>query len=365
MGDQNNPGTQTNEATDEAKCRRRYTLAELIAQCNPDAPMTPEEREWVDAPAVGGSYILDCTVSSALDVGALALGPSQETKPIPYGLVSLWDMINFNIYPLMNAWALIRREYSLASKSDSGAPGEARPSDSDQERLKDSLQTILEPLKALQIADDRLGAIAALIKRRGPYAELAHELKALSSDVMRAAQHERFYHYPREKGLLVQQVPEDWAATLKAFPSAAEDVMAAVDCYALGHNQASIYHCMAVLERGLPALAKRLSVKIKKARPTWKDMIDSIRAKVDVRRTNLQSPPKGSKPLSKRAAKNEHDLLGICGEAALEFRFFEHAWRNHIAHGRANYDENDAKKVLEHVKAFMELIAAKLNLKEI
>jgi len=37
--------------------RRRYTLAELLAQCNPDAPMTPEDREWVDAPAVGRELI--------------------------------------------------------------------------------------------------------------------------------------------------------------------------------------------------------------------------------------------------------------------------------------------------------------------
>ena len=37
--------------------KRRYTLDELIAQCNPDAPMTPEEREWVDAPAVGRELI--------------------------------------------------------------------------------------------------------------------------------------------------------------------------------------------------------------------------------------------------------------------------------------------------------------------
>ncbi len=55
MDDQDNPGTQTDEAAAEPTVCRRYTLAELIAQCNPDAPMTPEEREWVDAPAVGAS----------------------------------------------------------------------------------------------------------------------------------------------------------------------------------------------------------------------------------------------------------------------------------------------------------------------
>ena len=37
----------------EPKVRPRYTLAELIAQCDFDQPMTDEDREWLDAPPVG------------------------------------------------------------------------------------------------------------------------------------------------------------------------------------------------------------------------------------------------------------------------------------------------------------------------
>jgi antitoxin ChpS len=33
--------------------RRRYTLAELLAASDYSQPQPPEEREWVDAPAVG------------------------------------------------------------------------------------------------------------------------------------------------------------------------------------------------------------------------------------------------------------------------------------------------------------------------
>ena len=33
--------------------RPRYTLAELLAASNYSQPHPPEEREWVDAPAVG------------------------------------------------------------------------------------------------------------------------------------------------------------------------------------------------------------------------------------------------------------------------------------------------------------------------
>lgn len=37
----------------EASPCPRYTLAELLAASDYSAPLTPEEREWVDAPAVG------------------------------------------------------------------------------------------------------------------------------------------------------------------------------------------------------------------------------------------------------------------------------------------------------------------------
>jgi antitoxin ChpS len=37
----------------EPKARPRYTLDELLAQCDPSADLTAEDREWLDAPAVG------------------------------------------------------------------------------------------------------------------------------------------------------------------------------------------------------------------------------------------------------------------------------------------------------------------------
>ena len=42
------------ESNAPIKVRRpKYTLEELLADCNPDAPMSEEERAWHDAPPVG------------------------------------------------------------------------------------------------------------------------------------------------------------------------------------------------------------------------------------------------------------------------------------------------------------------------
>jgi antitoxin ChpS len=41
----------------ETKPRLRYTLADLLAVSDYSEPRPPDEREWVDAPAVGGELL--------------------------------------------------------------------------------------------------------------------------------------------------------------------------------------------------------------------------------------------------------------------------------------------------------------------
>jgi antitoxin ChpS len=41
----------------EPQKRPRYTLDELLAKCDPKAPRRKEDREWLDAPAVGDEII--------------------------------------------------------------------------------------------------------------------------------------------------------------------------------------------------------------------------------------------------------------------------------------------------------------------
>jgi antitoxin ChpS len=42
--------------------KKRYTLAELVAQCDPSLPLLKEEQEWLDAPAVGLEIDADVSV---------------------------------------------------------------------------------------------------------------------------------------------------------------------------------------------------------------------------------------------------------------------------------------------------------------
>ena len=56
------PGTQVGIAIESGRLvveprRRRYTLDELLAQCDPKARRTKEEREWLDNKPVGRELI--------------------------------------------------------------------------------------------------------------------------------------------------------------------------------------------------------------------------------------------------------------------------------------------------------------------
>jgi antitoxin ChpS len=37
--------------------RRRYTLKQLLAECDPKAPRPAEDREWLDSPPIGRELI--------------------------------------------------------------------------------------------------------------------------------------------------------------------------------------------------------------------------------------------------------------------------------------------------------------------
>jgi antitoxin ChpS len=41
----------------EPKSRPRYTLTELLSESDYSRPLSKEEREWVEAPAVGGELL--------------------------------------------------------------------------------------------------------------------------------------------------------------------------------------------------------------------------------------------------------------------------------------------------------------------
>ncbi len=129
------------------------------------------------------------------------------------------------------------------------------------------------------------------------------------------------------------------------FDAANKDIAAASRCYALDEWTACIFHLMRVLEHGLRVIADvvGLSANIM-AHENWKNVIDQIEKKIR---------EMGNEPKSPEKIKR----LQFLSSAASQFRYFKDAWRNHVSHSHANYDEREAERVWIHVKTFMEQMA--------
>lgn len=134
-------------------------------------------------------------------------------------------------------------------------------------------------------------------------------------------------------------------AVFDSFGSARLDATEASNCFALGRYSASVHHSMLALEPGLRALAAYFGLVL--PRRTWAAIIEKIEARIDEER-KLRKPP------------TTLDLQ-FASAAATQFTYVREAWRNHSAHGRGEYDREQALSILEHTKTMMRALATKLQ----
>jgi hypothetical protein len=132
-----------------------------------------------------------------------------------------------------------------------------------------------------------------------------------------------------------------------AFPKLSQELRSAGNAYACGLPTASVFHCMRALEHALSALATDVGLKWEKEQ--WHTIIELIESRIESERKTL---PRG-------LPKDER--LQFLSEAAKEFFYFKDGWRNYVAHNRISYEGPQALEVLEHVQAFTEKLAMRLN----
>jgi hypothetical protein len=154
-----------------------------------------------------------------------------------------------------------------------------------------------------------------------------------------------FLAVPQEKKWLSEQ----WfgAATIDRFPAIKRDVRDACQCGALAQATAQVFHSMRIVEHGLRALALYVKVPAENlTRENWHSIIRAIEDRIRELRED-------------KATRDSTDVQFL-SEAATEFRNFKDAWRNHVSHSRTSYDEQEGRYVLDGVKRFMALLAARL-----
>jgi hypothetical protein len=100
---------------------------------------------------------------------------------------------------------------------------------------------------------------------------------------------------------------------------------------------------MRVLELGMNVLASKLQVDFQ--RRNWENVLNDIDAAVK----KINGPHAGT---------DWKEQQRFYSEAAKDFRYFKDAWRNHAMHFHEHYEAAEARSILDHVKTFMEHLAA-------
>jgi hypothetical protein len=132
-------------------------------------------------------------------------------------------------------------------------------------------------------------------------------------------------------------------------------VLAALDCFALGHYNASVFYAMRIAEIGLRALARERNVRFPDKPIEWAEWQHLIEQIFSKGRAAAQALPTGQK---RDAARDFYS------GAVHHFEGFKDKYRNAIMHGRRNYDELDALRAINQVEEFMNGLSVKIGEKK-
>ena len=267
---------------------------------------------------------------------------------------SLWDMINFVLTRFVFALKFI--DQGIATCHEGKFRRFAEGMDVDAPRIVSNLKFVEAVCRdmSLESALDRLERIDKMFKSSFTYENIENELIVLRQTIEDGIKFERFYHYPKVLAELPVRIDADWANTLAAFPSKdlRFEIRSGIDCYALGHATAAIFHFMRVVEFGLRALARERRIKLGKDKPiewgTWQEILQ----KLSVAQKGIEAWQAGNR---KDAA------LGFYTSAIAALHSFKNEFRNMVMHVRKEYELEDAGKALRQVRDFMNGISARVG----
>jgi len=268
------------------------------------------------------------------------------------GTVSLFDMLKryaFSFYEVVVRIEQLRTEArNLAVFSGYGPPSSLTKADKFK---RDSLIACLKELRT-ECENLDLAHTASLIlfaesevQRKGDgytYVDILKELDTLSFSFAAELRRNSCFRVGPEKDKYFEKDDLFGPEVSKAFRSCADEIRNAGNCYALEQNEASAFHSMKILERGLGFLAKRFAVDF--AHTNWHNVIEETEKKV--------------RKMDASFGADWKDQQKFYAQAATHFMFLKDAWRNHIMHIRdVPYDEGRAFSVLDHVRQFMQALA--------
>lgn len=277
---------------------------------------------------------------------------APHTRRFPR-IVSLSDMLRFHAVSFTAAVAKLQHaESALVSQWLT----ESDILSDQQAEINMALADVVEACAALPLSSGVLEQAKMVQSRVGECLLFDHQRSALIAVIQHLRQlildnltQHLFLLVPADrKELLAQNKPLFGRPVIERFPAAYRDIAAAGSCLGTDQWTAAVFHLMRVLEHGLRDLADRVKAEFPTAieLENWKNIIDKIESQI---RTQEKLPK----------SQQKSDDLEFYTKAASQFWHFKEAWRNHVAHSRATYDETEAFNVYNAVKHFMQQLATR------
>jgi len=267
----------------------------------------------------------------------------------PYQIVSLLDMLQeyaFGFYEVLIRLEKLRNTASTFSLAGSYSSSPYKIDEIVREEISNSLGAMRTECETLDL-DDTSGLISFIeseLRRKGEsytYNDLLKDIETISFSFARGLGKRFFFILSDDKKKYFQKDDLFGVEVTQAFPSCGDNIRNAGSCYALEQWDASVFHLMTILGRGLDAMAAKFGVPFQNT--TWHTVIEQIEAKV--RRMDSSFGP------------DWKEQQKFFSQAASQFMFLKDAWRNHVMHGRDVYDEGKALSIFTHVRSVMRALA--------
>lgn len=230
------------------------------------------------------------------------------------------------------------------------------------DRARDKTLRNLRPVESefrkvgLQISAEMAAEVIQALEKDGSKREnfqwLMDQIANLEKISEKEIKGKVFFYVPNErtKFLPLSSHPHLFGEEVTAaFRSAISDVYEAGTCLALARSSACVFHLMRVLEVGLTVLGKVFDVSL--AHTNWAPAIEEIEAKI----RNMHKDPVW------KALPDYKQQQEFYAQAASHFGILKDAWRNYTMHARGVYTEEQAERMFENTKDFMQKLATKLH----
>lgn len=269
-------------------------------------------------------------------------------RPAPGELVNLWDMLRITALDFSILMKALTRVEEFANQWHEENPGrqitlEGKARDlfkfffEATQRISENLELNLSLQKLKRLAEEMDKGVATTTTFRNSLQDIGERIDdELKNHV--------FMFIPTAKAKLYEEDHPFGTEVSNKLPQLVEDVTEASKCLGLNRSTAVVFHLMRTLEIVVQNFANRLNAAINLEQP-WGDILKSIDDEIE------------KLPGGRNATTAEKEWKTACSEVAVFLRHVKDAWRNTTMHPKRTYTEEEAKRIFEAVKTFVQTFA--------